>query len=238
MNYQTWKFSPNFSIEIDNFPGNVALSDVEEAIIDQLWNEAQNQNPSLFNGKMLSFVSFIDGKLKGCFVDYKYYWAQLKSPKLKSVLKIKPIAISCSCTCQNKILLGKRSREVTGSPGCYELIPSGGISIDCLQQGKIDLRKQALIELEEEAFISEKNVESCTPIALIKDIHTDLFEIYIEIKLYEKNGLEKLPSYSNNEYSIIQWIQVPELLDLIKKEKENFVPFSLFLVNMMLRYKV
>src|SRR5262249_31068369 len=143
-----------FALSAVNFRGKIRLSDVEQAAINTLWNEAQKQfGGRLFNGQLYSFVSLKNGVLTGNFVDYKFYIAQLRNPKFKTLFNISPVAISCICCCQNKILIGKRSAFVTEYPNCYELSPSGGIDPSAAINGKIDLIKQTLVELEEEAAI-------------------------------------------------------------------------------------
>jgi hypothetical protein len=233
-NYQTYKITPDFLLEVDELSAKIVLSDADEAAVNQLWEEAEKQHAGLlFNGKMLIFSSFEEGKLTGRFIEYKYYRAQLTQPSLKSVLNIKPIAISCSCTYQNEILIGRRSESVTGFPGCYELVPSGGISLDSLRLGRIDLARQALIELEEEAGISSECVKSCISVVLIYEIDSATYEIYMEIKLQERGGDTNVRS--TKEYSMLEWMPLSELCVLAEREKESFVPLSLYLIEHYLK---
>ncbi len=232
-NYQTHKITPDFLLEVEALPAKIVLSDAVETAVNDLWKEGKQQHGGmLFNGKMLVFSSFEEGKLKGSFIEYKYYRAQLTQPSLNSALNIKPIAISCSCIYKNEILIGRRSESVTGFPGCFELVPSGGISVESLKLGRIDLAKQALIELEEEATIPDEWVTSCLPVELIYEISTSTFEIYMEIKLHERGEVK---TRNNKEYSMLQWMPLSELWALAEKEKESFVPLSLYLIKHYLK---
>ncbi len=228
-NYQTYEIPPDFSVGIDEIPVKFELSDVNESQVDQIWEEAQQKHGGqLFNGKMFVFKSFQNGELTGRFIDYKYYRAQSSLPALKLALNIKPIAVSCSCRYQNEFLIGQRSKSVTGFPGFYELVPSGGISLDSFEKGKIDLKKQALLELEEEAGIFSKCVESCLPVALINEINTSTYEIYMEIELKKKGGVGVS---STLEYSMLEWMPIKQLISFSKKERDQFVPLSLYLIE-------
>ncbi|MBA3603687.1 MAG: hypothetical protein H0W50_08615 [Parachlamydiaceae bacterium] len=227
-NYQTCEISPDFSVGIDEMPVKLGLSDAKESQVDQIWEEAQqNHEGQLFNGKFFVFKSFENGELTGHFIDYKYFRAQ-SLPALKSALNIKPIAISCSCRFQNEFLIGLRSKSVTGFSGFYELVPSGGISLDAFEKGKIDLKKQALLELEEEAGIFSECVKSCLPVALIHEINASTYEIYMEIELKKKGGLGV---WSTLEYSMLEWMPIKQLISFAEKEKEKFVPLSLYLIE-------
>ncbi len=236
-NYQIYKIPPDFSLTFDEEPVLDWISEADEAKVDQIWAEAQSQNEGiLFNGKLLVFKSFENGKLIGRFIDYKYYRAaQSNLSLLKSVLNVKPIAISCICRYQNEILIGRRTMTVTGFPGCYELVPSGGISLDAIENGKINIKKQALLELEEEADIFPGSVESCIPLALIYDVNTSTYEIFMEIKLKEiKDGNGRGRRGSTLEYSVLEWMPIEHLFGFADNEKENFVPLSICLIEYFL----
>lgn len=231
-NYQTYEVSSNLTLEVVDSRGKTVLSDHDEALVDRLWLEAQkSQAGTLFNGKMLSFVSFENDRLIGRFVEYKYYRAQVDFPELKFKLNIRPIAISCSCLYQNEILIGQRSQFVSGYPGYFELVPSGGIDPGSLKNGRVDPATQALTELSEEAAIPPDWVSTCKPLAVIYEIDTAIFEIYIEINLHKRNSAQNL---HNGEYAKLQWMPLESLLTLTEKGKESFVPLSLFLIDRFL----
>ena len=79
--YQTYKITPHFHLEVAEAPRGFSLSDYDKTRIEMLWQEETVASPAkLFNGVILNFVSFEGDKLVGEFVDYKFYLAQLRDP--------------------------------------------------------------------------------------------------------------------------------------------------------------
>lgn len=226
--YQTLEMPPAFELAVRKSHEKLMLSDVEEAEVNRLWSLAQKQHGGrLFNGLIFSFVAFDQGKLWGSFVDYKYYMAQLAVPELKASWQIHPIAISCICVWGERVLLGQRSSLVTDFPGCFELAPSGGIEPAAAVNGRIDVVKQALIELEEEAFIVSGQVKTCLPMALVQELTSGTYEMCMRMELHE--GGEVLAS--SEEYTKLQWMSQKQLKAFASLERGRFVPFSLFLID-------
>lgn len=225
--YQTFKLAPNFSPQVVNSREEIKLSDLVEGDIDCAWNCAQKQKSGkLFNGRLYNFLSFERGVLLGTFVEYKHYMAQLIDPSLKSQLHISPVAISCICLSKGKVLLGRRSQDVTDFPNCFELAPSGGIDPIVRNGDTIDIRRQAMIELEEEAGIPPSEIQECFPFLLIKDLKLDSYEICMLIKLKEQPLRLK-----SEEYVELRWLDSEELKVYAQKMESKFVPVSLFLIN-------
>lgn len=229
-NYQVTDIGPDFEIlVVEEEPFFFTEADV--AKIEYFWLEAQKQRGgSLFNGKLLSVVDFKNGKLIGKFVDYKFYIAQIAAPELELLLRISPISISCICSFRGKLLLGRRSQKVTEFPGYYELVPSGGIDPSNVTKGIVDISSQALLELEEEAFLVRKLVKKVTPFVLIKELRSGRCEVCIEIVLDSKMA-ERHESPDQGEYSELLWISPNELQEFFLRNAKVCVPFSLFLFH-------
>lgn len=227
--YQTHELERSFEVKIVDSGEEFQLSDVEKNRVEELWEAAQKQyEGKLFNGKLLNYLDFVDGKLYGKFVEYKYYIAQRADLTLRKRLSIRPIAISCLCTFEEQALLGKRSALVTDFPGFFELVPSGGIDPSAAENGKVNLIKQALTELSEEAKIEPKDVRSCYPLVLFQDLITGGFEICMRIEL------KKIQAHSllqNNEYSQLEWMAFSKLQKFAFEKKESFITLSLFLIE-------
>lgn len=227
LGYQTHKIDPSFEVKVVDCSGKIELSDVENSYVDELWDAAQKHHMGkLFNGKLLNYLNFEKGKLYGKFVEYKYYIAQCADPKLKDRLKIRPIAISCLCTFKGHALVGKRSTFVTDFPDCFELVPSGGIDPTAVENGKVNLVKQALTELKEEAEIKPEDVNTCHPLALFQDLISGGFEICMHIELNTKSSF-----LQNGEYSQLKWMPFSQLQEFALNEKNVFVGLSLHIIN-------
>lgn len=232
MNYQTYQISSDFCVKVRDSRDKIKLSDYDETLVDQIWSEAKTRSQNtLFNGKLLRFISFqkTENEAIGAFIEYKYYIAQLKNERLKSVLKIHPIGISCICVCQNMYLFGKRSLTVTDYPGYYELVPSGGIDPKSVQKNVVDVQEQAKRELAEETGIAEQDVKSCVPFLFVVDHQTGIYEVClkIELKRREREG----GVWQSDEYDLIEWKSLEEARSFMEKERRNVVPLTHLLMD-------
>lgn len=229
--YQTFKIHPSFQVRVVDSREELMLSDVEESAVEALWNRAQKKYEGrLFNGKMLAYSHLDEDRLYGYFVDYKYYIAQLGDSALKERLRIRPVAISCLCTWEEKVLIGKRSLTVTDYPGYFETVPSGGIDPKPVKQGVVNYIEQALTELEEEAGIGSRDVADCHPLLIYQDLRSDSFEVCLHIVLKKESpGIEE---GENNEYSRLEWMSLERLNELVTRGKKSFVPLSLHLISL------
>ncbi|MBA3239462.1 MAG: NUDIX domain-containing protein [Parachlamydiaceae bacterium] len=226
-NYQITSIEPDFEVLVVENEPLLSLTKMDLATIEQIWNEAQRKSEgSLFNGKLLSVVSLVNGKLIGKFVDYKLYIAQLAAPELEPLLQIKPISISCICLLKEKLLLGKRSYRVTEFPGFYELVPSGGIEPSNVMRGKVNLLGQTLLELEEETPLVRKQVKTVVPFALVQEIDSGRCEVCMEIVLDCDQLNEKLEMASKGEYSELLWVSLEKFKLLTSQKDVECVPFS------------
>ncbi|MGZ3634197.1 MAG: NUDIX hydrolase [Parachlamydiaceae bacterium] len=230
MNYQTYPISSDFRIKVQDSRDKIKLSDYDERLVNQIWSEARARSQNtLFNGRLLRFISFQESKNEviGEFVEYKYYIAHLRNQYLKSVLNIYPIGISCICTCQNMFLFGKRSSTVTDYSGYYELVPSGGIDPESVQQNVVNLQRQAKRELTEETGIAEQAVKSCIPYLFVVDHQTGIYEVCLKIELNRREEME-IP-WKSDEYDLIEWKSLEKARSFIEKEGGNVVPLTRFL---------
>lgn len=230
MDYQTFKLTPNFRVEVAPSTRGFTLSDYEKARVEMLWLEEVAARPSTtFNGQILNFISLEGERLLGEFVDYKFYFAQLKDPLLKTSLQIDPIAISGLTLSGNKVLFGRRSQKVMQFRGLYEAVPSGGIDPHALRGQFIDLKEQFQRELWEETGISVTEVKNIQPFLLVHDSTTDTYEICAAIEVnYPVVYEERKPTA---EYEEFVWVPKSEIKSFATKHSAEFLPFSLFLLK-------
>lgn len=230
MDYQTYKLTPQFRIEVAESPRGFTLTDYEKARIEMLWLEEVAARPSTtFNGQILNFISLEGERLLGEFVDYKFYFAQLRDPQLHESLQITPVAISGLTFSGNKVLFGRRSQEVMQHRGQYETVPSGGIDSNALRGQQIDLKEQFQRELWEETGISVTEVKDIQPFLLAYDPSTHIYEICAVIEVnYPVVYEEREPTA---EYKEFVWIPKSDIKTFTAKHNAEFVPFSLFLLK-------
>lgn len=230
MDYQTFKLTPQFRIEVTESSRGFTLSDYEKARVEMLWLEEVAARPSTtFNGQILNFISLEGERLLGEFVDYKFYFAQLRDLQLKASLKLAPVSVSGLTISGNKVLFGRRSQEVMQYRGQFEAVPSGGIDPNALSGQHIDLKEQFQRELWEETGISVTEVKSIHPFLLVHDPSTGMYEICAVIEVnYPVVYEERKPTA---EYQEFIWVPKSEIKSFTAKHSAEFVPFSLFLLK-------
>lgn len=226
-NYQTLDIREGFCVRVDDRLWDYKLSDDERKQVDGIWEEALDKNPGLFNGKLLHFIE-VDShrnEVIGQFVDYMYYFAQIRAPSLRKKIAVHPIAISCVCRRKDCVLIGKRSSTVTDFPAYYELVPSGGIDPRYVFEGKVNLFEAAAAELFEETGISKNQILNCKPQSIIQDNLSGIYEIVLSLQVNDE-----AKECVSEEYSELQWITKKELQVSLEEKRNKFVPLSLYIL--------
>jgi len=161
-------------------PYDISLSSDITAHIDKIWDEGKEKaGGSLFNGR---FFSLLPGHGdEGFFADYKFWLAQRVDPSLYTVLKLRPLAVTGLVRCADGILFGRRGAKVQQAPGCWELIPSGGIADTAFIEGedRIDPLRQFFDELQEETGLLPDDLSSVYPLGILEDHNEHVVDIVI-----------------------------------------------------------
>lgn len=225
MDYQTLKIKSLYEVEIVEYQEENTLSDEVKERIDSIWQE-ESQAGNLFNGPFLSAISFDHQKLKGMFVPYKNFIAQLRDPSLKPYLKITPVSISGLTLLGENIVFAKRSSYVTQFQNYYELAPSGGIDADCVEENMVNLRSQVKKELQEELGVSPRKVKAIKFFALIYDKRLESIDLCAEIHIHP------FALHAQTwEYSQVMTVPASEVSNFVKMKNEQFVPLSLVMLH-------
>ncbi len=207
------------------------LSPAIQHKIDAIWKkELIRTQGKIFNGKLLSADDF-DGKhLTSHFVEYKHYLAQARDPALKDLLKIRPICVSGYTLANDHILMGKRADYVTDYQNFYELVPSGGIDPSAIHHEHVDVNKQLIIELQEEAGIPSSLIHSIKLTYIIPYAETGAYEICAKIVL-DASALERNVE-RNEEYTELFWIPRNKIEAFVEQNREKIVPLSIQLIKL------
>jgi hypothetical protein len=230
MDYQTFKVSHNFCIDVIPTRG-FTLSDHQKDEIETIWRQEQSQSSSpLFNGQLLNLIQLEENKIVGEFIEYKYYLAQLRHPSFKELLCIRPVCISAITCVGDKVLMGERSSNVTQYQNYFEVVPSGGIDEKCLVNETIDLPRQFEKELWEETRISMTEIKKNEIFSLIYDFKEDSYELCAEIHL--NYSILKEPISPTEEYQQFQWYLKKELKSFVNSNQTKIVPFSLHILKL------
>lgn len=230
MDYQTFKLTPQFHLEVAKSPRGFTLSDYDKARVEMLWQEElMVRSSDLYNGQLLNFVSLDGMRLLGEFVEYKFYLAQLRDPALQPLLQIAPICISGLTFSGNKVLIGRRSKTVMQDRDHFEAVPSGGIDPHSQRGDLIDISEQFQRELWEETGISVTEIRNIQPFLLAYDPSTHLYEICASIEVNYTVVLE--PRKPTAEYGEFIWVPKAEMKAFVAKHSSECVPFSLYLLQ-------
>ena len=160
------------------------LSESLQRAVDGLWNAARARRPSLHDGSLFSVARRTDDRIVGSFVPYRHWIAQRADPTLADVLRVQPLAVTGLTRVDGGVLLGKRARDTTQDPGCWELVPSGGLDETSRGDGDCVLpQKQLLAELNEELNVSPGWVTSATPCLLVHDRLDGVWDIVFDMVL-------------------------------------------------------
>lgn len=230
--YQTLKISDKFTIHVDTTPRKIELSDLEEREIERVWErEKKIKGDHLFNGQLLNYSTHDETQLTGYFIEYKHYLAQLHNPSLYETLRVEGIGISGVTRAGDFVLFGKRAAHVTTHPLFYELAPAGGIDPSFVRGEGVPLSIPFIQEMYEEVGVQEESVLSIKPFALVYDREMHLYEVCANIEL-DVHILEKsfIPSL---EYDALCWVPQSDLGHFISMHKQEIVPLSLFLLELV-----
>ncbi|MBS4168288.1 hypothetical protein [Parachlamydia sp. AcF125] len=228
MNYHLTRLSAQHTIEMDPSSLESSLSQEIRHAIDQEWERESHIRP-IFNGKIFNVLACNQRTLRGQFVEYKTYLAKLRNSALSPFLPLRILGVTGITEWRNKILIGKRSKNVTLYPGHYEFAPAGGIGLEALRGNQLDLKKQILLELEEEVGIGAHSVDGINPWILAHNEEGGDYQIYLKIKLKAESSFAEISP--NPEYASCQWVEKDQLRAFFLKEACPVVPLTYTLLQ-------
>lgn len=225
MNIESIPLTSDYSFLVIPEDPLLRLTKGELELIEKIWSEEeQREKRILFNGKLYSAIYVGPSRTVGRFVPYKFYIASLRAPELRERLAIYPVCITGRTFLNGSVLIGKRSMHVTQYPGCYELVPSGGIDDEAVQQGKINVFLQFQIELKEEACIVPEQIKHISLQSLEFDAGSSTYEVCADIHVNAPQM--ETPMYKSHEHEELQWIPINELSVFLNQHDADFVPFA------------
>lgn len=143
--------------------------------VDRAWNEARDQNATLFDGGVFSHHRVdLDSegrviRVEGRIVPYSRYLACRVDRDLGDEVGLWVMGVTGLLLCLEGAVAGRRSRTATGA-GELELAPAGTIGRSDVREGAIDVRRCILAELDEELGLAVADLsEMPEPFALVED---------------------------------------------------------------------
>lgn len=201
-------------------------SEVEKKI-NSIWEiEKARKSKKIYNDHLLSFINFENNVLNARFTDYRSYLAQNSSPDLYDVLQIRPLAISGLVKFKSQIIFGKRAPDVSQDAGKWELIPSGSLTLNTIEE-------QFYIELQEELGLPKNLVKSLKTFVLVEDTKSKVIDIGLEVELTGvKKDIEFFMQKRSTEYSNIQWVHETSVTQFCnEKNYDGIVDVSIELLK-------
>lgn len=231
LNCRTIVKTKAIELSISNMASDYTQAQINQ--VNDIWTAAQ-KTASLFNGKILCYVSHSNEgetlRVVGKICEYKYFYAAFHHPELN--LDIKPIGISGIIIDDAENTLLAKRQNVSEYPGCFELMPSGSISItdETNISGNAThlLKRQFIEEFTEETGLSHTLIRSIEPCCMIFDENHGVYDLCAT--LYVEGQLEQsLGQINSEEYSTIQLVPKSELYDA--KAQEKMAPTSVVLLH-------
>lgn len=192
--------------------------------VDAIWNAAL-KSPAchLFNGTIYSVYETVPSGFLTRPTEYKYYYAQLIDPTLTSYLNISPLACTGILTCNDGLVLGKRSENVTLDAGKWELAPAGTFDEDCLSNGLLDASKLIKKEIHEELGIPETLVETMGAIAAFEDpvAYTVDILMRVHVPIFKAQLFEYFNKRAQAEYTNVDVVPLHSLEAFASQKQDH-----------------
>ncbi len=196
--------------------------------IDELWLEEKSARPSVHDGTLLSVRDVRGGVVTVCRCSYRHLVAQERDETIRQRLGIQALAVSGIVVlgaADSRVLVGRRSQDVTEYPGAWELIPSGGVGWERVGgDGGIDVLGALLEELEQEAGIPGEAVATARCVGLVHDVTQGGYDVCFVLEVPDAEPSRR------PEYADMAVVPVSEARRLI--EREESVPTSRVLLDL------
>jgi HAD superfamily hydrolase (TIGR01509 family) len=158
------------SVELRVTEGALAIEPELEAAVQGLWRARIAQQPSLRDGKILSYRShqLRDGHLaiEAGVASYRHFVAALTHPEWR--VPVAPLGVSgAAFDCHGHTMLAER-HAVTQHVGSLELVPSGGIDERHHTDAHASAEAQLRDEWVEETQLAASSIQSVQPIGLMR----------------------------------------------------------------------
>lgn len=172
--------SPN--IEVRANPGSPPLSADLEKAVAAAWDAERARRPGLTDGTLFSIDHFSADRIAGRFVPYRHRIAARARPELAAALAVRPLAVSGLLLCADGVVFGRRAAQLTDAPEKWELVPSGGVESSAADAaGRVNLRRQILVELAEEIGLDAGDVSGLELFCAVEDDDSGIVDISIAL---------------------------------------------------------
>jgi len=195
---------------VDIDPGPSAATSPE---LDARWDALAADNPRLFNGRILAFLSadLTRARLRVQVDQYKRMAAQNHDEPKLTQFGVTGVLTAPDENARSCVLLGRRSAATHIHPGQWELAPSGGV--DAPDPGTTHLSISQISDQIERELAEETGVATTglapMPIALCHDPYAPSMDVIFRLEL------DRMPREHKTtwEYDQLIWIPIDGLKD-------------------------
>lgn len=203
--------------------------------IDGLWNTALTQpDRHLFDGTVLSVIDIQPARITVCKASYKAFFAQCEEPQLYDDLRVRPLACSGFCTCEDGIVFGLRSTALLLEPDCWEIVPSGTFDAQSIgESDHIDVNAFLQRELAEELGIQAEDTKTGKNLGLFEHTRYKGVDLVIDLKLYltQAQVMAAFDANENDEYSQLAVVPAAQVSTFINSTEKDVVDVTVALLQ-------
>lgn len=218
-----------------------ALPKALEARIEEIWTAEQTRRQgALTNGLIYCIEDFDADRIHGHFEEYRRIIGQIRDADVCRTLDLWSLGVSGILQCRDGLVFGVRSAGNTYDQGLWELVPSGGVDDECLdQRGNADPKAQLLAELAEEIGLSAADVRVGEPFLLIKNAADHYFDFGLEL-ITDLDGPAVLAAHAdldNDEYTELRIVPMDEVADFVRAHLDRMVAVSVIYLQHLKRLR-
>ena len=217
--------------------GILTIPQEVDDIARNIWREEiRRRGAELFDGEIVSVASLDGNQILGRRAEYRWLLAQSRDPSIFSWSRVRPLAVTGLLFCQDGIVIGHRSKTVYQFPGMGELAPSGSVDMTTLDgDSNIDLQKQLMLELREELGIDSSSVTEVTPLAIVSDIESQVFDVCFAVgtSLSWSDIQQAFAHNASNEYDRLEVLPLDSISSFLAANQRTMTPLTLALLQMV-----
>ncbi|MSP59278.1 MAG: HAD family phosphatase [Myxococcales bacterium] len=206
--------------------------------IDATWAAAVSERPGLRDGEIVALTSW-RASGDGVHVDaelthYRRFLAQRRGIPVG----VHPLGVTAVTRLtgrgDDRLVLGRRASGVTQYPGCWELVPSGGIARRRVAtDGSVDVEGQVLEELEEELGVPSEQVMAIVPVGLIEDLDDGVVDLCYRIDVDADEEAVRRGILRHLEYIAVELLPPAEVVAFCTGRGEGMVPTVPALIDLL-----
>jgi hypothetical protein len=212
-------------IEVTAALDETVLDDDTAARVAACWTAARAERPSLTDGEIVTLRGIeradVGGgggglRVRAGLSRYRLFVAQRRGV----ALGLRPLGVTAITLLHVPgsdgaplLVLGRRSARVTQYPGCWELVPSGGVARERVAPGgAVDVAGQLREELEEELGVAPARVLAMTPLGIVEDLADRVVDVAFRLDVEGEPAALEAHVAAHAEYDALAFAPLADVL--------------------------